>query len=349
MICFLLFTLFLANSTTTRKELLEIPKTFIDLDVLNAVPFPDSRLKLDINGSLSGQPSSLSADPIWDICSTNRFIFASYPNKNLVIRYSFGNEATQIIGPQGSGGNGTPLHKPGNLAWVNGGLTVCSLETGDVFILDINGEIANFDSLKPTGVAGDPLVNNPLPGPIVHARSNKAERMYLLLSTHSANRIAWVNHRGQLLARFGFGPDPRTRITDPMDWNFRSTAIVAEDGSVVLSTFSSGVIVHFEHGGLVTERFMLQSKYWPQSTPYPLRPGLETVPLDLDPLKACQFQKGVYWVLLELNQAHWLLKLTPASQTLFNLKDEWDGLTVTQDYLVLFLRKNGRARIYTHP
>jgi hypothetical protein len=268
---------------------------------------------------------------------SSSYLFVSYPFQNLVARYSFGKEKTLWIGPQIRGGNGLPLNHPGAIAYIDGKLIITSLNTGAVFITNKEGIIKEFDVL--TGI------HNPLPAPtFVRARS-KIKRRYLLLDPHSSDLLKRLNHRGQTIIRYGFGPTSHTRIKDPLNWNFRGMAHVLPDWSILYAAFSGKTILHFNPDGIIKERFILEASAWQHTSAFPLNPVLEGFPQTKDPVKAVQYVKDTYWVLLNQHGHSQFLTIKNEKYHLFSLAESWDGFLIDHSYLTLFQHDSGKVKV----
>jgi len=247
-------------------------------------------------------------------------------------------QPTMFIGPQKNGGNSVPLRSPGQISKINGHLFISGRSNGKVFITRMDGELANYDMIEKT--------INPFPAPSFPVNSDVGKRRYLTINHHDQHLVKRVNQRGSPIVRYGFGPDERTRRSDPMDWNFRGTGIITDTWDVVFISFSGARLLHFDASATVIERIFLNSSGFSASPSLPLRLGYETTPLPLDPIKAVQYDEHTYWILVEINSISHLLRLNEKNIQLFRLDQKWDGFHLAHPYLTLYHRHSGRIRSY---
>lgn len=336
---FPVFFLAAAFAADKDSQIHVIPKTIIELDQLDAQAFPGMGLQMRFDGY---QHSREKAE-IWDLCIAKGKIFLSLPNQNLVLSLSVATTSSKpkLIGPQPIGGNGVPLKKPGFLGCFNERLSVTSLENGEIFHLDLNGEITNFDDLKTKGLY--------LPSPDYSQGKQTNPRRFLRFDPHQSNILLRLDTKGRTIMSYGLGPDSRSRRQDPMDWYFRAWPSVQEDWTILVPFFARGMLYHIGQDGLVFERLILKPNPANHYPNFPFNPDLDVLPSSSDLLLDAQYESETYWLLIQFKGRHTLLKKYKNKNTLYHLTKSWTGLRVKANLLVLFDRKLGTFEVHTAP
>ena len=335
----LLIILFFAPPEDTGAangyDIQPVPKTTINLDEIPATPFNPEMLQLEIKGFTSREGKILA---IGEVMRHDGFLFSSYPQYDLVARYSVDNRQTIFIGPQNHGGNTVPLKNPGQLRLINETLSITCRSNGQVFVTNLDGELINYDMIAD--------FQNPFPAPSFPIDSESGKPRYLIINHHDNHLMKRINPRGRSIVSYGFGPDERTRQSDPMDWSFRGTGLVTENWEVIFISFSGTRLLHFDSKGSVIQRIFFESSGFKHSSSLPIRPGYETTPLPLDPIKGVQYDNGTYWVLLEINSHSHLLSVNGKEKKLFVLGKNWNGIHFEHPHLTLYDRHSGHIRSY---